>query len=298
MKTGSRTFWGIPLSADVGGLIGLIFGGALIGGVIDVWRRRRAKKEEELARAEALRAEADRLDAETKAENYRVHMEALQIHESLTSREVFDALSKIPTDQPAEKFLIATYDRGQSRYVAFSSAADLDPKLDSLVTRALAEIAAPFPQLKSAQQEVKRKQNERSKYFVGDVGPLSKHLTIHLIAQRFTAQHKIRTVAQFKQEFGALVRQAVGETVGKASFVGDTLLEDPSTGSASYQRRYAERDRKVLDTLGAIELDGVRYLAGWKLGYDREIPDMGRLMHQAFIEHIRTLDGFKDIVRA
>lgn len=282
--------WGVPLTLDLGTFVGLFVGSALLGEIVRRVRQRQRRDEEA-----ALKAAQDAERA------YRTHKEALEIHESVTSREVFEAMEHAGPGTPARRYLLATHHRGESRYLAFSNqAGDLDRELDVLVRTALGDIAGLFPEdLGDAQDAVAQKQErrtgDRTRYDVGSYGLLSKHHTLHVIERRFCELNGITTRAAFVRDFGKAVTDVVPPTIDKASFTGESLLHDPESATDAHQRKYLEREKAVLARLGAIRLDGVDYLAGWRVGFDKDIADIGRRLHQPMIQHFARLDDYPDI---
>lgn len=298
---GQATVWNVPLAVDVGTFAGLFLGSALLGEVLRRFRerqRRDAIAERDRKKAAQERAEADARAAE-KA--YHTHKEALEIHESVTSREVFEALQSAQPGAPEHQYLLATYRRGRSRYLAFSNqSGDLDAELEALVTSALDDIARRFPADLAEEQAAvldkqERRAGDRTRYRVGAYGELSKHHTLHVIEKRFCERESITSREDFTERFGAIVVEVVGARIGNASFTGATLLHDPSAASEAHQRRYRDRELAAMAELGAIRLDEVDHLAGWKVGFDRMVPDIGRRVHQPLIQHFMGREGYEDI---
>lgn len=290
MMTDPVQLFGVPLALDIGTALGLLVGGGLVTTVVSKWRQR--------SHEERLRNEQD---SRLAIERYRTHREALEIHESVASLEIFEALERT-SDPAAKNFLIAAYHRAQSRYLAFndSKSDGLSSDLESLVTGALDRIAAEYPvdlgkaQLKVAEKR-KRRSNDRSKYFVGDTGSLSKHHTLHVIARRFCERNGITTKEDFIGKFGDIVRTEIGAEVEGATFRGPSLLHDPSLASESHKKRHGARERQTMQDLGAIRLDDVDHLLGWEMGYDKVVADIGRRVHRPLIDHFAELKGYQDI---
>jgi hypothetical protein len=295
-----QELFGIPLALDIGTFLGLVAGGATAAGATR-WLSQRW-------RADRLKAEAqareDKRDAEARAEaadeKYRMHKEALEIHGSLTSLEVFQAAARAGTDPADKDFLIATYQRGRSQYNAFKEGVTVDPDLEDLVTASLKSIADLYPvELGSQQVQVdeqrKRRRGEFSKFRVDDSGVFSKHHTLHAIQRRFCELNGVTGRADFERRFGALVEEIIGSKVGRGRFQASKLLKDPAVATAKNKEKYGEQDRSLIVKLGAISLDGVDYIADYDVGFAPQPVDIGRTVQLPLIKQLITMPGYEHI---
>lgn len=284
-----NNLFGIPLGIDIGTLVGLLATGAVAAGVTR-WLQKRLRADSVAEQERVRRAE----------EKYRTHKEALEIHSSITSIDIFESAERVKTDPAARRFLLATYRRGKSRYLAFQNSVVLDSALESLVMTALGDIAELLPEdLASEQKKVEakhdRRTNDRTQFRIGRSGPFSKHHTLHEIERRFCKLQGIDTRAQFEQRFGAIVKDVIGADVEGVPFTGATLLHDPSAATPAHKRRYGIQEQKLIADLGPITLDGVPFIAGFGVGYAREPAAIGRRVHRPLIEHFIVQPGYDDI---
>lgn len=268
--------FGIPLALDIGTFFGLLATGATAAGLTR-WLRGRWRRDEELRREEEARA----------AEVYRTQKEALEIHESLTTVTVFEALERArasESDVVAREFLLAAYRRGNRRYRAFQDSTQLAPELEELVDQALRGIAQAFPaELRQEQAAFVAKQqrrlNDRSRYLWDDgSGPHSKIWTINLIAQRWAEQHPTRP--DFEESFGAELRTAVGDRADE--FDPRWLLVREG------DRSYRPSDTYLPSLV--VRLDGVPYGIHWRCGF--KDTQIGVSIHKPIIEHFRSVHRY------
>lgn len=296
--------FGIPLALDVGTFLGLVFAGVTAAGLTR-WARDRVGRErreetarhlervarerdEDAARREhrARQEQEHRRRQEQREEAYRAHKEALEIHESLTSLEVLEALGRARSDEDAvaTDFLQATYRRSQSRYLAFKDSADLPDQLDTLVEEALGAIAALYPQqLGEEQQQVattRQDRRDRTRYSWDGDGSHSKIWTINLIAERWASTHGLTTVAAFVESFGAELRAAVPDRADE--FTPAWLL------TTTHDEKYGARDTYLAST--PLVLDGTEYGVHWRCGFKNH--QIGTGVHRPVIEHFIRKHGF------
>ena len=257
--------------------------------------RRRAEEEREERRH---RLEQDRHALEERTRTRDELREAFGIHESLTTPDVYDAMARVREDPRSRDFLVQLHRRASYRYDQFSDAWPLPEDVQALIGDALAAIARLIPDESADAQVVFEKKAEaksggadRTRYRVGG-RTLSKHHTLHAIAVRFVAERGIRTVTEFSREWGAVIAEVIGSSLNPSAYTGQKLLTDPEGGAESYQKRYATRDRKALQDLGALELDGRRFLLAWEIGVTPAPADIGRALHIPVIEHFRDRLGY------
>lgn len=298
-----QELFGIPLALDVGTFLGLLAAGATAAGATR-WLRKGWRKDRQEAEKQAR---ADKREAEERAaatnEKYRMHKEALEIHSSLTSREVFHAAAQAETDPADKQFLIAAYRRGKSRYVAFKEGVTPGAELEELITTSLKDIASLFPSELASEQSLveeqrKRRRGEFSKFRVGNSGTFSKHHTLHAIQRHFCEINGITTRDEFERLFGAVVEEIIGSEMGRGRFTASKLLKDPSTATAKDQEKYGNKDRSLIDKLGAIQLDGIDYIADFDLGFTPQPADIGRTVQLPLIRQLITRPGYEHITPA
>ena len=296
-----QELFGIPLALDIGTFLGLVAGGATAAGATR-WLTQRWRADRLEAEAQAR---ADKRDAEERAEaaveQYRMHKEALEIHGSLTSLEVFQAATRAGTDSADKDFLIATYQRGRSRYNAFKEGVTVDSDLEDLVSTSLKAIADLYPsELGSQQVQVdeqrKRRRGEFSKFRVDDSGIFSKHHTLHAIQRRFCEVNGITARDEFERGFGALVEEIIGCEVGRGRFSASKLLKDPAVATAKNREKYGEQDRSLIAKLGAISLDGVDYIADYDVGFAPQPANIGRTVQLPLIKQLIIRPGYEHII--
>ncbi|MBD8207465.1 MULTISPECIES: hypothetical protein [unclassified Microbacterium] len=259
-------------------------------------QQRQAEFEQSQRDSEARRLETqERLTLANERQREVLELqEAFDIHESLTTREVFEAMSRAEREPASREYLTQLHRRASHRYEQFDERWPLPPDVQELVRAAVADIARRIPaEAAEAQalfeQKVERKTlaGDRSTFRV-DGHVLSKHHTLHAIAVRFAREHGIHTVDDFTREWGAVVTRVIGTSLTPSVFTGRKLLTDPRVGSESYLRRYAPRDRKTLADLGGLELDGTSYLLAWESGVTPAPADIGRVVHLPLIEEFAS----------
>lgn len=228
--------------------------------------------------------------SERERETAELH-EAFSIHESLTKREVFDAMGNAEMNPASREFLVQLHRRATHRFEQFDDRRPLPSDVQELVRAAVAHIAHRIPE-ESAEAQVlfERKVEAKTlggadrRTFLVDGRVLSKHHTLHALAVRFARENGIQTVAEFTRGWGAIVEKVIGTALAPSVYTGHKLLTDPTKGTDSYTRRYASRDLRTMNDLGALELDGTRFLLAWESGVTPAPADIGRVLHLPLIE--------------
>jgi DNA-binding protein H-NS len=259
--------------------------------------RAREAELDELARANEKRAvEAqERLTAASEREREIAELhEAFAIHESLTRAEVYEAMNLAEMRPASREFLVQLHRRATHRYEQFDDRWPLPSDVQELVRAAVADVARRIP-AESAEAQVLFEQKVEQKTLAGDRRTflvegrvLSKHHTLHALAVRFARDRGIHTVVDFTREWGAIVTRVIGTSLAPSVFTGKKLLTDPTRGTDSYLKRYAARDLKTLKDLGALELDGGRYMLAWESGVTPSPADIGRALHLPLIEEFAS----------
>jgi len=244
-------------------------------------------------RAERLRQRAEEKTT-ARQRSFEDTQFALDIQASTSSAEIVELLAKTPLSSRETEFLKQTHEIAQARLDAMSKFTELDESLKKNVEQALqrlVDVIGDDPEVQARQAAINTRygttvQTDRSNFSWNGKGKFSKYEVLHLIAQKFIADNKITTRDEFDKKFGGVVTSVLGDQVSGKTFASNRLL-DP----LAQEGRYAPRDLKLADSLGAIHFDGVDHRAGWTLGY-AGVPDIGRAVQRPVIEHFTTQPGY------